>query len=129
MSDPMDLELATTAILADAHDTKELLKLLARQLAGNLGERVTVERAGGLLKRSDEVKHLKVTIGPEEFEASADKSSVETSIAHTSGGIRIRSERCTADVWLNRLLEELRKEAATNQAARMAIEGLVMGNE
>lgn len=125
----MDLELATSAILADAHDTKELLRLLARQLAGTLGERVKVERAGGRLRRSEEVKTLSVAVGSEEFLANVERGGVETSIAHSSGGIRIRSDKVTADLWLARLLEELRKEAATNQAARMAIEGLVMGNE
>jgi hypothetical protein len=127
--DPMDLELASTAILADAHDTRELLKLLARQLAGTLGERVRVQREGGLLHRSDEVKNLVVTIDNEEFTATADRARVETSICHSSGGIRIRSEKVAADVWLTRLLEALRKEATTNQSARMAIEGLVMGSE
>lgn len=125
----MDLDLATTAILADAHDTKELLRLLARQLSATLGERVQVERAGGLLRRSDEIKSLTVTIGTDDFVATVVKASVETSIAHTSGGIRIRSERVTADVWLSRLLDGLKAEAVTNQSARMAIEGLVMGSE
>lgn len=125
----MDLELATTAILADNHDVRALLKLLARQLAGALGERVVVERQGGLLKRSDEVKSLRVSIGGEEFVAEVAKGhgQVSTSIGHDSGGIRIRTEKVGADEWLARLLAELQKEAASNQAARTAIENLVMG--
>lgn len=125
----MDLELATTAILADAHDTKEMLRLLARQLAATLGERVQVERAGGLLRRSDEVKTLTVKIGSDDYIAAVERGGVETSIAHSSSGIRIRSEQVGADAWLARLLEGLRREAETNQAARRAIESLVMGGE
>jgi hypothetical protein len=128
MSDPMDLEMATTAILADNRDTRELLKLLARQLAGALGPRVEVERQGRL-RKTDEVKTLSVSVGSEDFVATVDRGGVETAVAHKSGGIRIRTEQVTADVWLRRLLEELRKEAETNQAARLVIEGLVMGSD
>ncbi len=123
----MDLELATTALLADNHDVRTLLKLLARQLAGALGPRVVVEREGGLLKRSEEVKALRVSIGGDEFVAEVTKGQVSTSIGHDSGGIRIRTEKVATDEWLARLLAELQKEAATNQAARLAIENLVMG--
>ena len=125
--DPLDLQLATTALLADSHDVRALLKLLARQLAGALGERVDVQREGGLLRRSDEVRTLKVRIGTDEFVAEVAKGQVATSIGHDSGGIRIRTEKLPADQWLSRLLQELQKEAQTNQASRMAIESLVMG--
>lgn len=125
--DPLDLQLATTALLADSHDVRALLKLLARQLAGALGERVDVQREGGLLRRSDEVRTLKVRIGTDQFVAEVAKGQVATSIGHDSGGIRIRTEKLPADQWLSRLLQELQKEAQTNQASRMAIESLVMG--
>ncbi len=125
--DPLDLELATTALLADSHDVRTLLKLLARQLAGALGDRVEVKRDGGLLRRSDEIKTLKVRIGEDEFVAEASKQQVSTTIGHDSGGIRIRTVKVPADQWLSRLLQELQKEAAVNQSARMAIESLVMG--
>lgn len=125
--DPLDLELATTALLADNHDLRYLLKLLARQLAGTLGERVTVERQGGLLRKSDEVKSLVVRIGEDEFTAEVTKQQVTTTIRHHSGGICIRTERLATGEWLTRLLQELQKEAASNDAARRAIESIVMG--
>ncbi len=125
--DPLDLELATTALLADSHDVRTLLKLLARQLAGALGDRVEVKRDGGMLRRSDEIKTLKVRIGEDEFVAEASKQQVSTTIGHDSGGIRIRTEKVPADQWLSRLLQQLQKEAAVNQSARLAIESLVMG--
>lgn len=125
--DPLDLELATTALLADSHDMRNLLKLLARQLAGALGERVEVRRDGGLLRRSEEVRSLSVRIGDDEFVAEVAKGQVATSISHESGGIRIRTEKVAADQWLTRLLRQLQGEAETNQASRMAIENLVMG--
>ena len=125
--DPLDLELATTALLADSHDVRSLLKLLARQLAGTLGERVEVRREGGLLRRSDEVKLLRVRIGDEDFTAQVDRGQVTTSIGHYSGGICIRTEKVGTDQWLARLLQHLQMEAASNQESRLAIERLVMG--
>lgn len=125
--DPMDLELATTALLADNHDVRFLLRLLAGQLGSALGSRVEVQRRGGLLRRSDEVRSLRVTIGAEEFTADVRDSAVEASIGHTSGGIRIRTEKVAIHEWLSRLLGELRREAEVNQDARMALEKLVMG--
>lgn len=125
--DPLDLELATTALLADSHDVRNLLKLLARQLAGTLGDRVEVRREGGFLRKSEEVRSLKVHIGDDDFTAQVERGQVTTAVAHYSGGICIRTERVDTDQWLSRLLQELQKEAASNQASRMAIEGLVMG--
>ncbi|MDE3202828.1 MAG: hypothetical protein KGQ66_01240 [Acidobacteriota bacterium] len=125
--DPMDLELATTALLADTHDLRNLLKMLARQLSGALGDRVRVEREGGRFRRSEEVRSLKVRIGGDEFAAEVRDAAVETTVGHESGGIRIRTEKVPADAWLARLLAELRKEAESNQAARLAMENLLMG--
>ncbi len=125
--DPMDLELATTALLADTHDLRNLLEMLARQLSGALGDRVRVERAGGRFRRSEEVRSLKVRIGGDEFAAEVRGAAVETTVGHESGGIRIRTEKVPADAWLARLLAELRKEAEGSQAARRAMENLLMG--
>ncbi|MDA8047574.1 MAG: hypothetical protein M0Z30_20470 [Actinomycetota bacterium] len=125
--DPMDMELAVTALMADQQDVRSLLKLLARQLSGALGGRVRVEREGGRLRRSEEVRSLRVRIGDEEFAAEVSDGQVATTVAHASGGITIRTETVTADAWLTRLLSGLKEEATSNQAARLAIENLVMG--
>jgi hypothetical protein len=125
--DPLDLELATTALLADNHDVRVLLKLLARQLAGTLGERVEVVRDGSRFRKSEEVRSLRVAVGSDEYAADVAKGMVTTSIGHNSGGIRIRTERVGTEEWLSRLLAGLRQEAESNQASRMAIETIVMG--
>ena len=125
--DSPDLELATTAILADTHDVRFLLKMLADQLSSTLGPRVEVQREGGLFKKSDEIRTLRVTVGSDEFAADVHKGAVTTSIGHQSGGIRIRTEKVSTEQWLNRLLTSLQGEAAGNQESRMAIERIVFG--
>jgi hypothetical protein len=125
--DPFDLELAATAILADNHDVRVLLKLLVSQLAGPLGERLQVERQGGFLHKSDDIKSVRASIGQDDFAVDVKGPSVLCHVGHTSGGIRIRSEEVDMDEWLRRLLAGLQAEAAHNQAARLALENIVSG--
>ena len=121
--DAFDLELATAALLSDTHDVRFLLQMLARQLSGSLGDRVRVERRGGLLKRRNgEVESVSLSVGDDVYTAS----EAECSIGHDSGGIRIRTERVGMEEWLSRLLGALQVEAGHNQSARMALENLLM---
>jgi hypothetical protein len=122
-----DLELAAASMLGDSRDIKTLLKVLASQLREPLGERLQVERAGGLLRKSDEIKTVKASVGAREFEASVQGGGVTCVVGHSSGGIRIRSETVPMDEWLRRLLGELQVEAEHSQAARQALENIVIG--
>ena len=127
MSDGFDLELATAALLGDDQDVHILLKVLASQLSGALGDRLKVERQGGLLHKSDQVRSIQVAIGDNEFRADVHGGTVACTVGHASGGIRIRSERVEMDEWLRRLLSGLQTEAAHSQAARQALENIVIG--
>src|SRR5579875_323998 len=90
--DRLDLDLATTALLARDEDQPMLLKMLADQLVVSLGERVSVEREGGLFKKSDKVRTIEVAMGADTYRAEVAKGRVQASVGHMSGGIRIRSE-------------------------------------
>jgi hypothetical protein len=125
--DAFDMEMATAALLGDNKDVRVLLKLLVKQLSGTLGERLTVERQGGLLRKSEEIKSLRISVGDQDFEAQVSGADVETTVGHSSGGIRIRSERVGMDDWLHRLLAALQAEASHSQAARLALENIVIG--
>ena len=127
MTDDFDLELATASLMGDDRDVETLLKVLARQLSEALGDRVKVERAGGLLHKSDQVRSIQVSIDDNEFRADMQGGSVTCSVGHASGGIRIRSERVEMDDWLRRLLSSLQAEAAHSQVARQALENIVIG--
>jgi hypothetical protein len=127
--DAFDLELATTTILGDNSDVRMLLKALVSQLSGPLGDRLQVERQGGLLHRSDEIKSVRAAIGDEDFAAEMKGSAVTCSVGHSSAGIRIRSEKVEMDQWLRRLLGALQTEAAHSQTARLALENMVIGGQ
>jgi len=125
--DAFDLDMAAATVQSNATDVRIMLKVLAGQLAEVLGPRVAVERGGGLLRKSGEVKALEVTLGDDVLRAQVEGASVRCSVAHSSGGIRIRSESVDLDTWLKKLLAALQQEAAHSEGARQALERIVIG--
>ena len=125
--DAFDLDMAAATVQSNATDVRIMVKVLAGQLSEVLGRRVVVERAGGLLRKSGEVKSLEVTLGDDVLRAQVEGASVRCSVAHSSGGIRIRSESVDLDTWLKRLLAALQQEAAHSEGARQALEKIVIG--
>ncbi len=125
--DAFDLDLAAATVQSNATDVHIMLKVLAGQLAEVLGPRVVVERAGGILRKSNDVKALEVALGDDVLRAQVEGASVRCSVAHSSGGIRIRSESVDLDTWLKKLLAALQQEAAHSEGARQALERIVIG--
>ena len=56
-----------------------------------------------------------------------DGADLRCTVGHVSGGIRIRSETIDMDEWITRLLQALKAEAAHSDAARQALENIVIG--
>ena len=124
---PFDLELAAAQLRADSTDVSILVKVLVDQLSDALGSRLKVEKAGGRFRKSDEIKSLTITMEDDQFDAVVDGPVLRCTIGHSSGGIRIRSEKVDMDTWLNRLLTVLQAEADHSQAVRQALENIVIG--
>lgn len=122
-----DLEVAVSTLASNAGDVGLMLKLLARELADALGPRLVVERPGGLLRRSEEVRAIQVDIDNDVLRAELSGGSVRCSIGHASGGIRIRSEQVDMATWLKRLLGALQAEAERSETTRLALENIMIG--
>jgi hypothetical protein len=125
--DGLDLDVAAVSILNANRDVRLLLKTLVAQLSTTLGDRVKVERKGGFLRKSDEIQSVEASVGKDQFLAELHGDGAICSIGHASGGIRIRSEEVTMDEWLRRLLAALQAESAHSEAARAALEHIVIG--
>jgi hypothetical protein len=125
--DAFDLDMAASMLQSNSTDVHIMLKVLAGQLSDVLGPRVVVERSGGRFRKSEDVKALEVTLGGDVMRAEVESGSVRCSVAHSSGGIRIRSESVDLDAWLKRLLTALQQEAAHSEGARQALERIVIG--
>lgn len=125
--EPLDLDMAVATVQSNMADVRVLLKVLGEQLADAVGTgRLTVQRGGRLL-RSGDVRALEVTMGDDDYRAEVEGSTLRCTIGHRSGGIRIRSDRVSAEDWLKRLLSSLQSEAAHSQRARQALERIVIG--
>ena len=127
--DSFDLELAAASLRADSTDMRVLVKVLADQLADALGPRMTVQRAGGLFRKSDEIRSIRIDLDDDQFEADVEGDSLACTIGHSSGGIRIRSQKVDVDEWITRLLAALKAEAAHSQSVRSALEAIVIGGQ
>jgi len=124
-----DLSMAVSQLASNSTDLRIMLKLLVSQLSDALGGRITVERAGGRFRKSDEIKSVRISLGDDTLEAAVDGGTVRCTIGHSSGGIRIRSEQVGMDVWLTRLLTTLQSEAVTSDQTRLALENIVIGGQ
>ena len=124
--DSFDLELAAASLRADASDVRILLKVLVDGLSDALGPNLHVQRGGGLFRKSDEIRSVRIEIGDDDYEAVADGKTLQCGVGHSSGGIRIRNEKVDMGTWLTRLLDSLRTEASRSQQVREALEGLVI---
>jgi hypothetical protein len=122
-----DLDLAAASLGADGADVQILLRALIERLRDALGERLHVERKGGFLRRSNDIRSVELRVGPDVFAATVDGTDLAVSIGRVSGGIRIRSEASTITEWLRRLLEDLQDEARHSAATRSALEQMVIG--
>ena len=125
--DSFDLNLAAATLRSNSTDVHVLLKVLSSELSSTLGARLQVEHAGGRFHKSDAIARLFIAMGNETFEAAVDGPELRCSVAHSSGGIRIRSETVVVDEWIARLLGALQREAAHTESARQALEHIVIG--
>ncbi len=129
MDASFDLSMAVSQLASNSTDLRIMLKLLVSQLSDALGSRITVERAGGRFRKSDEIKSVRISLGDDTLEAVVDGGTVRCTIGHSSGGIRIRSEQVGMDAWLTRLLTTLQSEAVNSEQTRLALENIVIGGQ
>jgi hypothetical protein len=124
------MDLLASSLKADSGDVRILLKALVTRLSEALGDRLTVERTGGgrLRRRPEEIVGVRIDLGDDQLAAAVEGGRIECTIAHSSGGIRIRSVKVDIDEWLRQLLQSLGDEAASSQSTRQALESLLIGD-
>jgi hypothetical protein len=126
--DGFDLDLAVSALASNSTDVRIMMRVLVNNLASTLGGRLVVERRGGLLRKSEEIRTVEVALGNDVLRAEIDGASVRCTIGHSSGGIRIRSDQVDMATWLKRLLGALQAEAKQSESTRLALEQIMIGD-
>lgn len=125
--DSFDLTLAAATLRSNSTDVQALMKALCDELADALGQRLRIQRKSGRFKRSDAITSVQIVMANDSFDATLDGPTVRCTVGRISGGIRIRSEAVGMDEWVVRLLKALQGEAAHSDAARTALENIVIG--
>ncbi len=127
MDDSYDLNMAAAALRSNSTDVRQLVRALCDELSDTLGDRLKVQHGGGRFHKSEDISSVQISMANNLFEASIDGASLNCTLGHISGGIRIRSETLSVNDWILKLLESLRDEAAHSDAARLALEKIVIG--
>ncbi|HVA52784.1 MAG TPA: hypothetical protein VNF05_04655 [Acidimicrobiales bacterium] len=118
--------MAAAALRSNSADVHALLKALCSELSNTLGDRLRTQ-SGGRRHKSDEISSVQIAMANDQFEAVINGGDLRCTVGHVSGGIRIRNETVDTDQWITRLLQALRAEAAHSDAARLALENIVIG--
>jgi hypothetical protein len=127
MDESYDLNMAAAALRSNSSDLRLLIKSLCDELSDTLGNRLKIQHGGGRFRKSDEISSVQITMANNLFEARLEGANLHCTLGHVSGGIRIRSETLDVNEWILKLLEALRDEATHSDAARLALENIVIG--
>src|SRR6202167_2655359 len=127
MDESYDLNMAAAALRSNSSDLRLLIKSLCDELSDTLGERLKMQHGGGRFRKSNEISSVQITMANNLFEATLEGANLHCTLGHVSGGVRIRSETLDVNEWILKLLEALRDEAAHSDAARLALENIVIG--
>ncbi len=123
--EPTDLDLLTASLRADAPDNETFFEVLGTKLRSALGERVTLERGGGFLKRDNRVRSIVVDLGDMVLSATRDKGRITCQARRSVRGIVLKTEDLDLDGWLVRLAQLLAEEARRSAATRNALQSLL----
>jgi len=125
--DPPDsLRLQAFAALAGRleADHHQLVSFLADGLARAMPDAVDVRRRG--LLRSGRVASVEVRLGARQFDLKVHPSRLEATIATVVRGVVLRHDPVSVDAWIEALLADLEAAANESEAARAALQRLVL---
>ena len=122
----IDLHLLSASLRADASDLRAFVDSLAARLEDALPGRVRVYRWRERVFGAKLVRKITLDAGDRRFELEYRGGTLQTTCARTSGGIVLKTEPLDIDAWLTALTEALASEAGRNEAARKALERLLI---
>ena len=122
----IDLHLLSASLRADASDLRVFVDTLAARLEDALPGRVRVYRWRERMLGPKLVRKITLDAGDRRFEVEYEGGTLQTACARTSGGIVLKTEPLDIDAWLTALTEALASEAGRNDAARKALERLLI---
>ncbi|MGH9065527.1 MAG: hypothetical protein ACRD0L_16460 [Acidimicrobiales bacterium] len=123
--EPLDLDLLTASLRADASDNDTFFEVLGAKLSSALGERVSLEREGGFRRKDHRVRAVVVDLGDNVMTATREKGRIACQARRSVRGIVLRTEELGFDEWLGRLAQALGEEAKRSATTRAALQSLL----
>ena len=128
-ADPSGFDMVAAQVRADAADTDTFFRVLVAKMHDALGDRVTVRRAGGLLKRDHPVTGISMdlTHGGEGtlLTAERDRGDVTCKVVRRVRGIALSTKEVSMAEWIEQLVAALEEEAKRSEQTWRALHGLL----
>ena len=128
-SQSLDFDLLAASLRADAVDAETFFRVLAAKLADALGDRVTLERGKGLLKRDRPVTGLVVDLtsagAGSVLSARQEHNDVACTVANRVRGIAVSNKAVPMAQWIEALVANLGEEAKRSEKTWAALHGLL----
>jgi len=121
--------MVAASIRADAADTETFFRVLVTKMADALGDRVTVKRSGGILKRDRPVTGVEMDLtsggGGIVLAASRDHNTIMCTVVRRVRGIALSTKQVSMSEWIDELVSALAEEAKKSQQTWNALHGLL----
>ena len=124
-----DFDLVAAQVRADSADVDTFFRVLAEKLSDALGERVKLERGGGLLKRDKPATGIELDLSSGGsgvvLRARRERTGVTCSVLRKVRGIALSTKEVSMPVWVDELVSALSDEAQRSGQTWQALHGLL----
>jgi hypothetical protein len=122
-------DLVAAQVRADSADADTFFKVLALKLSDALGDRVKLERGGGLLKRDKPVTGIELDLSSGGsgvvLRAERGRTGVSCTAMRKVRGIALSTKELTMPQWVEELVSALSEEAKRSGQTSQALQGLL----
>ncbi len=122
-------DMVAASIRADASDADTFFRVLVAKMADALGDRVTVKRSGGLLKRDRPVTGVEMDLTSAGagivLAANREHSGITCTVVRRVRGIALSTKQVSMPEWIEELVSALAEEAQRSQQTWSALHGML----
>jgi hypothetical protein len=122
-------DMVAASIRADASDVETFFRVLVSKMCDALGDRVTVKRSGGLLKRDRPVTGVEMDLtsggGGVVLAATREHNAVNCTVVRRVRGIALSTKQVSMPEWIEELVTALADEAQRSQQTWSALHGML----
>jgi hypothetical protein len=122
-------DMVAASIRADASDSDTFFRVLVAKLRDALGDRVTVNRAGGRLKRDRPVTGVSMDLTHSGegmvLVAERDRGDICCTVVRQVRGIALSTRQVAMQEWIEQLVAALAEEAKRSEQTSRALHGLL----